>query len=239
MDFEYIRKVIETDGSLKICESSDNMLVITKEDISEKQTEIKDLLSTFGITADDTKQVNQGTEIYSKNLSANKLQLLLSPFIDMCDLEVKDSYTLIIRGLYINFGVNETKEIENKKVEEDSLEAGEEVIAVQEQMDRETFDKTFKHLSDSDREKMFKLYAGFKDTDEKEILDEKDEEIKSIETLAKMMDESITCDIKIISNELMESNYNDELYKFLEENESKFNAFNVKITNENISYKIK
>jgi len=132
MDFEYIKKVIESDGTLKIAESSDNMLVIVKEDISSKTEEIKELLVTFGVVAEDVTVSENGTIVDIKSVSSTKLQLLLSPFLDIENLIVQNANTLLIRGLFIQMDIIESK------VQEDSIDdvpASEGVVAVQSQSD--------------------------------------------------------------------------------------------------------
>lgn len=110
INFEQIKKLVATDASLKITESADGALIIMKEDVVNNQDDIVNILSTFGVSAEDIMVTSEGTEIHVSKMTANKFQLLLSPFADMSTLIVKDPYTLLISGLFLQLDESDVQE---------------------------------------------------------------------------------------------------------------------------------
>jgi hypothetical protein len=135
INFEYIKSIIEAEGSLSFTESN-GMLIIVEEDVSKAQTDVSNILAKFGIRNKDFIVTPEGTKVISKDLTATKLALLLAPFIDKERLELVGTYEILVKGLALNIT---EKDIEEETI--DDIEGGEAVVAVQEFLDVESLAK--------------------------------------------------------------------------------------------------
>jgi len=95
-----IKKLLEN-SNLKYKEL-ENGIVILKEEEYNHLFEIKQILTTFGVTNNDITVNEEGTIVNSKQYDAQKLKMLLSPFYELDKMEVIDSYHLLIKGLFID-----------------------------------------------------------------------------------------------------------------------------------------
>jgi hypothetical protein len=130
LKIEDIKKLLETSGL--DYKEVDNGIIIFKESSFEFLDNMKEILKAFGVKNEDISIVDDGTIVKTKDFSAQKLKIVLSPYYPLEKMEVIDSYTLKIKDLMID-KITESEEVEpNGSADDlgDTPEEGEGIVGI-------------------------------------------------------------------------------------------------------------
>jgi len=118
LNFEDIIKIVENDSTL-IVKSIDEGLIIKRLQDDNTFDEIMLILSKFGVKSTDITVTEEGTLINSNHYNSQKLKMLLAPFHNLEEMEVKDAWNLLLRNVFFS----EIKDPMTGEIKEDGAEA--------------------------------------------------------------------------------------------------------------------